>query len=187
MPRRLRLPGAVLLIGGGIVPAIAQAPAIDVKTGLWEVSSTRSSEGMPQMPAAPQIPPEVLAKMPPAQRAQIESAMRAAQQQATGGTSVKKTCVTREALQRGLSFGTKTRPSCKQTVQTHSRTRWEMELTCNERGGHQTVHVQYQAPRPDIINGTVEITMNNGGRRMSMKQVMRGRWLGPDCGNVKPK
>ena len=62
-----------------------------------------------------------------------------------------------------------------------------MELACNERGGRQTVHVQYEAPRPDIINGTVEITMNNGGRRMSMKQEMRGRWLGPDCGDVKPK
>ena len=138
------------------------------------------------MPAAPQIPPEVLAQMPPAQRAQIESAMKAARGQA-GGTRVNKVCVTRESLQRGLAFGADGHPSCKQTVRTHSRTAWEMQQICNERSGRQTIHVRYEAPRPDTINGTVDVVMNDGGRRMAMQQVVRGRWLGSDCGNVKPK
>ena len=186
MSNLLSLPCVAWLIGCAIVPAAAQAPAIDVKIGLWEMSSTRSSSGMPQMPAAPQIPPEVLAQMPPAQRAQIESAMKAARGQA-GGQRVQQVCVTREALRRGLAFGTESRPSCRHTIRTHSRTTWDMQQTCSERGGQQTVHVRYEAPTPDTINGTVEIAMNNGGQQMTMKQVMRGRWLGPDCGNVKPK
>jgi len=186
MSKLRSLPCAAWLIGCALVPAAAQAPAIDVKTGLWEITSTRSSSGMPQMPATPQIPPEALANMPPEYRARIERAMKAAQGRA-GGERVQQVCVTRDALQRGLAFGTESRPSCKHTIRTHSRTTWEVQQTCNERGGRQTVHVRYEAPRPDTMNGTVEIAMNDGGRQMTMKQVMRGRWLGPDCGNVKPK
>ena len=37
------------------------------------------------------------------------------------------------------------------------------------------------------MSGTVDIVMSDGGRQMSMKQVMCGRWIGPDCGDVKPK
>jgi hypothetical protein len=167
-------------------PAAAQAPAMDVKTGLWEVSSTRSSAGMPRMPAMPQIPPEVLAQMPPAQRARIESAMRAAQGQ-SGGTHTSQVCVTQESLKRGLAFGAEDRPSCQQTVSKGSRTARELQMTCTERGGRQTIHVRYEAPTPDTMSGTVDIVMSDGGRQMSMKQVMRGRWIGPDCGDVKPK
>lgn len=186
MSKLLTLPLAVWLLGCIMTPAAAQAPAIDVKTGLWEVSSTQSSAGMPEMPAVPQLPPEVLAAMPPSQRERIEAAMKAARGQ-SGGTRVTKFCLTREALQRGPDFGAETRPSCKRTIRTRSRTAWEMQETCTERGGRQTIHVRYQAPSPDTMQGTVEIAMNDGGRQMTMRQDMRGRWLGANCGDVKPK
>ena len=169
-----------------LFPALAQSPAINVKTGLWEVSSTRSSSGMPKMSAMPQIPPGALAAMPPSQRARIENAMKAARGQA-GGTRVKKSCVTRESLERGLAFGAESRPNCKRTVSNRSATEWELRESCADPRGRQIIVVRYEAPTPETINGTVNITMNDGGRSMSMKQVMRGRWVGPDCGDVKPE
>jgi len=184
MLRPLILPCVALGIACATVPAAAQP--LDVKPGLWEVSSTRSSAGMPQIPQAPQIPPELLARMPPEQRARIESAMRAAQGQADG-TRLQKICVTRETLQRGMAFGADRPPSCKQTIRTQSRTALEVQQNCTERGGQQTIHMRYEAPRPDIMSGTVEIAMNAGGRQTTMKNVMQGRWVGPDCGDVKPK
>ncbi len=42
-------------------PATAQATQLDVKTGLWEMTSTIQMHG-------PVIPPEALAQMPPAMR-----------------------------------------------------------------------------------------------------------------------
>ena len=57
-----------------LVPALAQNAPIDMRTGLWEVSTQRATTGMPQMPA---IPPAALAQMPPAQRAQIEAMLKA--------------------------------------------------------------------------------------------------------------
>jgi hypothetical protein len=112
--------------------------------------------------------------------------MRAAQGQ-SGGTHTSQVCVTQESLKRGLAFGAEDRPSCKQTVSKGSRTARELQMTCTERGGRQTIHVRYEAPTPDTMSGTVDIVMSDGGRQMSMKQVMRGRWIGPDCGDVKPK
>jgi hypothetical protein len=67
-----------------LAPALAQAPAINVKAGLWEMASDRTSEGLPKAQAVPQLPPEVLAGMTPAQRRQIEGAMQAAQGQGAG-------------------------------------------------------------------------------------------------------
>jgi len=169
------------------VPALAQSPVINVRTGLWEVTSERTSQGMPQMPKTmPQLPPEVLAAMPPAQRKQIENAMKTTRSN-IGGSSVKKSCVTRETLARGLTLGEKSDSSCKRTVRTQSPSKWEMQEICTDARGQHVVHVRYEAPTPATINGTVNITMNEGGRKMSMKNVMHGRWIGPDCGDVKPQ
>lgn len=169
-----------------LVSALAQSPAINVKTGLWEVASTRSSTGMPKRSTMPQLPPEVLAAMPPAQRKRIENAMKAARGQADGSRATKS-CVTRESLERGLAFGAESRPDCKRTISNKSATRWELRESCADPRGRQTIVVRYEATTPETINGTVSITMDGGGHKMSMKQVMRGRWLGPDCGDVKPK
>jgi hypothetical protein len=177
---------AVVFSGCATMGVLAREPMIDVRTGLWEMSSERSSEGMPQMPAASQIPPEVLAAMPPEQRARLREAMQAAR----GGSKkarVSKVCVTRQAIERGLAFGSELRPSCTHNVRARSKNKWELQATCNEGGRRQTIDVSYEAPTPVTINGSVDIVMTDGKRRMAMKQVMRGRWLGPDCGDVKPK
>jgi len=186
MPKPRIFSCGVALSVCALVPAFAQAPAINVKPGLWEMVSDRSSKGLPQTQAMPQLPPDMLAQLPPEQSKRIENVMKAARVQ-QGGRKVKQSCVTREQLARGLAFGSENRPNCKRTVNTQSATRWELTEICSDRRGQQTIHARYEAPTPKVISGTVDITMDGGGRKMSMKQTMRGRWLGPDCGNVKPK
>jgi len=62
-----------------------------------------------------------------------------------------------------------------------------LQEICNQGGNRQTMHVRYEAVNRETITGAVNIVMSDGGREMKMNQVMRGRWLGPDCGSVKPK
>jgi hypothetical protein len=185
MWKLLRLSCAVWLAGCAIDPALAQAPAVDVKTGLWEMSITRSMAGVPQAPAV-QIPPEVLARMPPAQRAQVEAAMRGSPGR-SNGNMVRRVCITREALQKGPALGRESRPSCRRTMRTQSKTIWDMQEVCTEEGRQETVRVHYEAPKPDTINATVDVTASKDGRQISMKQVMNGRWLSADCGSVAPR
>jgi hypothetical protein len=54
--------------------AADDVPFLDVKQGLWEVSTTHSMKGMPTAQMG-NIPPDVLAKMSPDQRAKIEAMM----------------------------------------------------------------------------------------------------------------
>ena len=167
-------------------PVLAQSPSIDVRTGLWEMTSERTTSGMPQMPKMPAIPPEVLAKMTPAQRAQIQAAM-GARSKPKSGRRVKKVCVTAETLRKGDALGMDRDPSCKRTKDTRSARLWQLQETCVSRGRKRTLDVRYEAANRETIDGTVDVAMTDGTHNIRMKQVMHGRWLGADCGNVKPK
>jgi hypothetical protein len=45
---------------------------------------------------------------------------------------------------------------------------------------------RFEARNPESVVATWDVTMSNGGKAMNMKSAMRGKWLGPDCGSVKP-
>ncbi len=62
--QRLLALGAAVTFGG-TVSTLAAGTTLDVSTGLWEVTSSGETTGVPP------IPPEVLARLPPAQRAQV--------------------------------------------------------------------------------------------------------------------
>lgn len=180
--------GVTGLIIGTSAVATAQQPPLDMRTGLWEMASERSATGMPEapaMPAMPQIPPEVLAKMTPAQRAQIEGAMRA-RSGAQTGKKTKKVCVTAEALRRSPDLGLERRAGCTVNKSVRSARGWQVQQTCIEGGRKQTLDVRYDVVSREAIEGTIDIAMSDGARNIAMKQAMRGRWLSADCGTVKP-
>ena len=94
---------------GFVMLAHAADPALDVKTGLWELTSTGTMSG------APPIPQEALARMTPEQRAKMESAM----QEAIGRNNqphVSKSCITQKQLEKAPNFAEQQNKSCKQTV-----------------------------------------------------------------------
>src|SRR5215831_17213660 len=64
------------LVLSGMTWAADPVP-MDVKTGEWETTVTMQMGGLQAAGKMPAIPPEQLSKMPPEQRARIESAMKA--------------------------------------------------------------------------------------------------------------
>src|ERR1051326_1562882 len=89
----LRLGGAAAAALSITALVAAQSPMLDVKMGLWETTTKINMGNMPQMP---QLSEDQLAKMPPAQRAQIENMMKTMQ----GAPVTVKTCMTKEKLDR---------------------------------------------------------------------------------------
>ncbi len=67
----------------------AQAESFNAKPGAWEMTYTGLSTGT-------LIPPDVLAKMPPEQRARIEQSMQASSDKPS--THATKSCITKEDL-----------------------------------------------------------------------------------------
>src|SRR5258705_225126 len=82
---------------GSMLLAHAAGPSMDVKTGLWEITSTGATTG------APPIPPEALAQMTPEQRAKMESAMRA-EIARNNQSHVSKSCITQRQLEKAPDF-----------------------------------------------------------------------------------
>ena len=97
---------------------------LDVKTGLWEVTTTSVTSGMPP------IPPEALARLTPEQRARMEESMKS-RMGGTPKTTIRKDCVTKEKLDKDYLFG-EDRKECTRTVVTTSSRKLEMKMQCQE-------------------------------------------------------
>ena len=82
---------------------VVRAEPFDLKLGAWEMTyTTETSGGM--------IPQAALEKMPPAQRAKLEAAMKKHEAAGTR-TRTHQSCVTKEDLKRS-GFGDPDRKDC---------------------------------------------------------------------------
>ncbi len=161
------------------LPALAaDNTPLKVKPGLWEMTSDSERTG------APPIPPEVLAKMSPEQRAKFEAAM----QQSTGPRHrVVKHCVTQADIDKGFEEMERMgHGKCTQNVTSSTSTLRAGTFNCagpeNASGTYR-----FEVRSPESVVGNWDVTMSNGGKTMNMKNALQGKWLGADCGDVKPK
>ena len=169
----------------------AQDMKIDVKPGLWENTTTSQISGL-TMPAGsmPQLTPEQLAQMPPAARARLEGMMK-------GGagapqTNTTKACITADQLSHPLleSMGDK---SCSYKLTGSSSSTQNIHVECN-RGNSKTAgdlvltRVDSEHLKGDMNMKTTGDSSTQGsmGQNMTIKLSFSNRWLGSDCGDVKP-
>jgi hypothetical protein len=147
---------------------------MDVKLGLWEVTSSIKTSG--QIP----IPPDELAKLTPAQRAMAEKAMRA-QSPEKNRTITRKECLTKEKLQEG-AFGEE-RPSCKRTIETSTSSRLDLRLDCTQEGVTAKVNMQVVALDSENVKGETHMTLN-GNQGAVSDSTFTAKWVGASCGSV---
>ena len=150
---------------------------LNVKEGLWEVTVTHSMSGMP---AAPSIPPDALAKMPPEQRARVEAMMKG-----TPSTDVRKECVTKEKLEKHSAFSNN-RGECTRTVVSSTGSKLELKFHCEEKQSSSDGTFLMEAVASDAVKGTMHMVMNsNNGHTMNIDFTISSKYLGPACGDVK--
>src|SRR5215471_1665648 len=82
---------------------------LNVKTGLWEVTTTMSTQGETPVPA------ELLQRLTPEQRARMEARMKA-QPAGRSRTTTEKNCLTEEDLAKGDSFSKNPNQECTQKI-----------------------------------------------------------------------
>lgn len=151
---------------------------LNVKEGLWEVTVVHSMTGMPTSSMA-NIPPDVLAKMTPQQRAQVENMM--------GGkptTDVRKECVTKEKLAKNAAFSN-TRGECTRTVVSSSGRKVEAKFHCEEKQSVSDGNFVMEALDSDNVKGTMHMAATGSGHNMTMDMTITSKYLGQDCGDVK--
>jgi hypothetical protein len=172
-PFRLRLASLGLLLSShGIAVQAQNAPPI--KPGLWEVHSERLVNGQPMPDMA-----QRMKDMPPEARARMEAAMKAR----GGPNGGMKICHTKESLDQGRWQEAQTR--CKTDVGSRSGSVWKWHSSCAEPMASETDgEVTFTSPESYAVKTSTTMTMK--GQARSSQMTMTAKWLGSDCGTVKP-
>jgi hypothetical protein len=148
----------------------ADLHALDVKPGQWETTTTGGMTGMPA------IPPDVLNRLTPEQRAKMESAMGAHGAKPMVNTS----CMTKEKLQQAWNTGQQSMKSCTMTVTTSSSSKQEIHMECNQNSQKMSGTVKVETVDSEHIRGSMEMTAA-GDHPMSMNFSFTSKWLGDAC------
>jgi hypothetical protein len=154
---------------------------LDVKQGQWETTSSMQMSGMP----AATIPPDILAKMPPEQRAKVEAMMAARAGKPTARTS----CMTKEKMHEAWNTGQEALKTCTTTVLTSTGSKQEMRVECNRNGMKTSGTIKVEALDSEHIKGTVQMMSDDpskSGPGMNMSYTFTSKWVGEACTETKP-
>jgi hypothetical protein len=155
------------------VSGLAYAETLNVKLGLWEITSFTETRGMPPLPK------ELLDKLTPEQRRKMEADIKAEQAQGPDKDTDRE-CVTQKDLER--PFETSNAKECKQTIVTTTRTSQEVRIVCTG-GMPGSGQLKVSAPSPEKMSGLLDMKLGDGAGAMTIKSQLQGRWLSSDCGD----
>jgi Protein of unknown function (DUF3617) len=150
------------------------AEPLNVKLGLWEITSDTQMTGVPALPKA------ILDQLSPEQQAAMNAALLF--QSGRGPVhDVRQECLTKEDLD--APFNTEEIEGCERTLVSSTSTSQEMRMVCSgERKGSGVFKVN--APSPETMNADLELKVGEGADPMTISSRMTGKWLGADCGEV---
>jgi hypothetical protein len=155
-----------------------------LKPGLWQINQKmHTADGrMEKQMAAMQ---QQMAAMPPAKRKMMEDAMGKQGMQLGGagpGGMAVKICMTKEMVERNEMPSQ--RGDCKTTKQNRSGNTMTMAFACTNPPSTGEGQVTFTSPEAYTMKMTVNSTANGKTEKMDMDAS--GKWLGADCGNIKP-
>jgi hypothetical protein len=155
------------------LPVLA-ADSLQVKTGLWETTTTIQMSGM-------SIPAEQLARMSGAQRAQMEQMMRSMGNGSTRTNKVKS-CVTDKDLKEGaFRDATQDNQHCKYTTVSATARHQEYTFQCSEDGHVSNGRMVLDAADGTHVQGTADV--KSGAANVSIK--LSSQWLGANCAGAE--
>lgn len=160
-----------------LVPAILLATAAShcmaadkMKPGLWEVSIKSDA-----MKAMPKIPPEQLEKM---------KQMGIKMPDMQNGAMINKVCYTQEMVDMEKPPAGDNQ-SCQTKNFTRSGASFTAEMTCNMPNMTGTGVIKGSFTQ-DSMTSVSDFKGTMNGQPISHHTETSGKWLGSDCGDVKP-
>ncbi len=177
----MRLSSRLLSLGlMALLSSVAHAQS--TKPGLWEIN--QKVGGNPEMDKAMAEMQQQLASMPPAQRKQMEQ-MMAAQgvKLGQGGGMSVHVCVTPEmAAQQEVPV--QKEGDCTTKVQSRSGNTMKVAFSCKNPPSSGEGTYVFRGDTGYDMKMLVKTT--EGGKPVTTTMEGTGRWLGADCGKVKP-
>lgn len=160
-------------------PAPLKAPVkvqpLNVKTGLWETTTTYKMSG--ELP----IPPEMLNRLTPEQRARMEERMRARSGQSNSTTY--QNCITKEDLENPDFTD---RKQCTWTTLEVNSTYAKGSATCQPDSGMTlSGSGEITVVDQEHVKGSVHLNATGSGRGMTTDTTFTSKWIASECTNKK--
>ncbi len=146
---------------------------LNVKTGLWEVTTTNSPNNDVMLPAA------LLEKLTPEERARVEERIKARKADPQK-TTTTRLCLTRKEVERGLPF----RPvgkSCTWTALTSTSSEVEMRGECLDQGVKTERTLRIEALGREEATGWVQFSTKGDNATFSFTSTFKAKWMGQLC------
>lgn len=156
------------------------AMAQNLRPGLWEITNRVSSESG-KMESAMQQMQQQMAAMPPEQRKMMQDAM-ARQGMAMGPAGAVRMCFTKEMVERNEVPAQQ--GDCRTTLQPRSGNTVKMSFTCTTPPSSGEGQITFASPEAYSVKMAMTTTAQGKSEKMNMDAS--GKWLGADCGAVKP-
>ncbi|WP_158218849.1 DUF3617 family protein [Roseateles aquatilis] len=169
---------AGLLLAAAAIPSSAQ----DIKPGLWELKQRPQLD--PQRQAQMEQAQKQIAAMPPEQRKMMEQMMSqrgVSLDLGQNGAITIKSCVSKEQAERALM--PKTEGKCSHDMK-RSGDKMIGSFRCTDPASEGETEVTFAGP--DRYTTKSEIRSQRGGKTETIRSTGEARWLGSDCGNLKP-
>jgi hypothetical protein len=181
MPRLL----AALLLAAATTVAVAAAPAdLGIKPGLWELKLIKQVIDGRDLAAQLQA---ALAKLPAEQRSRMEAAMREHSGSGNFGEagSTYRVCISPEMAHRELPPLDK-EGRCKPANYSRTGNSVNFEYSCTSAQGTMTGK-GLAVIAGDLVTTRTDMTSTDPkGGHHAMQAESEMRFIGADCGNVKP-
>ncbi len=168
----LRVGAIGTALGLAVLAQAGDAVKLDVKLGLWEVTTSGKTGG--------QVPEELLRGIPPERRQQLVASMQASMAR----PKTHQHCLTAANLAKGFDVD-EHQTSCQKKVESNTSSTMSMTSTCTEADGTQVVKANFKAVDRENVTGTINMVMSRGGQTMTVDNDFRAKWVGASCGNVK--
>jgi hypothetical protein len=159
-------------IAAGVIALPMAAFASHGKVGLWEITTTMSMTGMPQMPDMSKLPPEAQAQM------------KKMGVQMNGNKITTQHCMTAAEVAIDKPPAMQHMKDCTMQNMSMSGGMMSVDMVCStpEMNGKGHVSVTYSGATSYsgnmMFNGTAQ------GHPINMNNTFEGHWLAADCGGV---
>lgn len=169
----------------GLLPAVALAvDAPPMKPGLWEITPESQMINGKPLPDMSSKLAEQMKRMPPEMRAQMEAQMKAKGIQMAPGSHgmAMRMCITKDMLNQNR--WQKMDGRCQNTSLKQSGSTWSWKFTCTDPASEGEGNTTFQGSEAYTSDMEMRSTRNGQAQVMTMKH--RAKWLGADCGGLKP-
>jgi len=165
-----------------LLACASTAGAQTMKPGLWEVSHKMQSAGG-QMEHGMSQMQQQMANMPPEQRKMAEEMMaRQGVKMGPAGGVTAKVCMTKEMVEKNELPSQQ--GDCKTTQQSRSGNTMKFAMMCVNPPSTGEGQVIFTSP--EAYSMKMVMTSQSRGKPEKMNMEGGGKWLGSDCGNIKP-